>query len=497
MKLFAGIHSRSALLGYVWALAIPILQTAVLSPFYLFLDLSNAALLYVLCVVVIAIRFGPGAAAFASLVASLGFAHVFVPPHFSLEITEIPYLITAVLMLTVALLVGHLTARMKQTTDYAVLKSRESTMLYDLAQALAGAPDRSAVIEAARHFFSRLLDARDIRIHFPEDYNGEEAAASAQVRECALRREILSRPTGHGRFYAWVPLATPMSVSGVFGFEVGASAIGNPEAVKFIETAASVIAVALERAHFAEQARQTEVQHAAETLRSSILAALSHDLRTPLTALVGMADTVALGKISPERQRHMLEGIRTQALSISQQMTKLLDMARLSAGELELKRDWQPIDEVVGATLQLVKAQWKDREITLDLPADLPPVNIDAVLFERVLWNLIENAVKYAPDDAPIEVFARTVGDEMEITVCDAGPGLAPESLERIFDRFQRGRDESDVPGIGLGLSIAKTIVSAHGGSLTAHHRSGGGSCFRIGLPLGTPPCFDAPESAA
>ncbi|MDR1994541.1 ATP-binding protein [Azonexus sp.] len=497
MKFPANTALRPLLIGYFWALVAPLLETVVLSPFYRTLDLSNAALLYVLGVVVVAIRFGPGAAALASLIASLCFAHVFVPPHFSLAITEPANLVTALLMLSVALLVGHMTARMKRTADYAVQRSREHAMLYDLGQGLAGAPDRQAVIAAARDFYIRLLDASNIHIYLPEDYQDEQADISKQVRECAERREIISRPAGNDRFHALVPLATPMGVSGVFSFEVGSRRLGSQDAVQFIETAASVVAVALERAHYAEHARRSELQNASESLRSSILAALSHDLRTPLTALVGMAETVSLGKISPERQRHMLEGIRDRALSISQQMTKLLDMAKLSAGKLELNTAWQPIDEVVGATLQLVKAQWKEREITVDLPSDLPPVNIDAVLVERVLWNLIENAIKYAPTETPIEMRADRVGETMEIEVCDAGPGLAPETMDRIFDRFQRGKAESNLPGIGLGLSIAKTIIVAHGGSLSAHNRSGGGSCFRIVLPLGTPPCFDTAEAAS
>jgi two-component system sensor histidine kinase KdpD len=197
-----------------------------------------------------------------------------------------------------------------------------------------------------------------------------------------------------------------------------------------------------------------------------------------------MADTIALGKLSPERQRYMLDGIRNQAMSINQQMSKLLDMAKLSAGKLELQTEWQPIDEVLGAALQLVKAQWKDREITVDLPPRLPPIRIDAVLIERVLWNLLENAIKYAPTDSPIEVTVRRNEQELELAVADAGPGLSEAQQENVFELFQRGRSESDIPGLGLGLAIARTIMAAHGGSITAHNRSGGGACFRLRFPL-------------
>lgn len=494
--------------GYLWALLAPLTGTVLLSPFHNIIGLSNAALLYMLCVVVVAIRFGRGPAVFTSLIGSLSFAYVFVPPYFSLAITEINYLLTALIMLAVALLVGHLTARLKQHRDYALKKSRENAILYDLAQELAGTSGRLAVVDAANRFFSRLLDARRTHLHFPTDYRDSEpeplsattpATAStvppALLRLCAERREFLSRPTAPGESVVLLPLANQNETLGVLSFEVAGPALGNADALKFVETAASVLAVALARSELAERMHLAEVKHTSESLRSSILAALSHDLRTPVTALVGMADTIALGKLSPERQRYMLDGIRTQAMSINQQMSKLLDMAKLSAGKLELRTEWQPIDEVLGATLQLIKAQWKDREITVDLPAALPPIRIDAVLIERVLWNLLENAIKYAPADSPIEITVRHSGHELELAVADAGPGLSAAQQENVFELFQRGRSESDIPGLGLGLAIARTIMTAHGGRITAHNRSGGGACFRVHFPLEQAPAL--PEADA
>lgn len=209
-----------------------------------------------------------------------------------------------------------------------------------------------------------------------------------------------------------------------------------------------------------------------------------------MTALVGMAETVALGKVPAERQKPLLEAIRNQALSIGQQMTNLLDMAKLSAGKFELNTDWQPIEEVLGATLQQAESHWPARKIHVTLAPDLPPVNIDAVLIERVLWNLIENAIKYAPADTTIEISAKPSEAQIRIEVCDRGPGIDHERREQLFELFQRGKTESGIPGVGLGLSIAKTIVEAHGGSISARNREGGGSCFTIQLPVGNPPVF-------
>lgn len=485
-----------AMAGHLWAVLVISSGSLLLSPARAFLDLSNVALLYVLAVVIIAVRFGRSPAIAAALFGSLSFAYVFVPPHFSLAITETQYLLSAVIMLVVAILVGHLTSRLKQHADFASRKTGESAELYGFAQALAGALTRDEVIQSASRFLEASVQAQDIRVITPSEMDQEldPLTKPALVRQCAEKKMFISSPTRDGHSYAYVLLNAASGTQGVLRFKTALAGVSSDAAVEYIETAASVLAVALERSHFAEIARATEIKHAAESLRSSVLSALSHDLRTPLTALVGMVDTVVLGKVSPERQKTLLEAIRNQALSISRQMTNLLEMARLSAGKLELKTAWQPVDEVLGATLQQVRAQWKDREITVDVSAELPPINIDAVLIERVLWNLIENAIKYAPADTPIEIAARQLAGDVELSICDSGPGIPAEAIDKIFDLFQRGRVESDVPGIGLGLSIAKTIVEAHGGNITARNRFGGGSCFRIRLPVGTPPDFDEME---
>ncbi|MBW7900297.1 MAG: PAS domain-containing sensor histidine kinase [Rhodocyclaceae bacterium] len=481
--------------GYLWASLGTLAGTLALSPARTSFDLSNVALLYVLAVVVVAASFGRGPAVAAAVLASLCFAYVFVPPDFSLAITEAQYLLSAIIMPVVAVIVGHLTSRLKQQAELAGRKTAESTSLYSFARQLAGAATPGAVVEATGEFLARSFDARQVRVFFPDEF----ASAAGEVKpallaQCAAHNAFLSCPSGKGRFQALLPLTAASGVQGVLVFDVDAAALSTQDAVEYVETVASVLAVALERSHFAERARETEVMHAAESLRNSILSALSHDLRTPLTALVGMAEAVALGKATPERQKHMLEAIRNQAVSISRQTTNLLDMARLSAGRLRLNTAWQPVEEVLGATLQQVRTQWKARELRVDVAKDLPPINIDAVLIERVLWNLVENAMKYAPAEAPIEILVRRAADRLEIAVCDAGPGLPAEHMERIFDLFQRGRAESDIPGLGLGLAIARTIVDAHGGGIAAENREGGGTCFRIGLPIGDPPNFDDME---
>lgn len=488
---FARVVQEKPLLGYLWAFLGTSLGTALLSPVRAAIDLSNVALLYVLAVVVMAVSFGRWPAVVTALYSALSFAYVFVPPHFSLAITEIQYLLAALIMLLVALIVGHLTSRLKRQVDESQRRSQSSRTLYLLAKELAGAQTPEAVLHSATEFLEQSLPARLVHLIRPDEFAGVTAPANpALLQQCLERRQLLSRPTSDGCFYAVLPLIAASGVQGVLGVEVRAVVLGSLDAVEHLETVASVISVALERSNYVAIAQETEVKHAAEALRSSILSALSHDLRTPLTALVGMADTVVLGKIGPEKQLRMLEAIRTQAMSISRQMTNLLDMARLSAGKLPLNTAWQPIEEVLGATLQQVRLQWKERKLELELERDLPPVKIDAVLMERVLWNLLENAIKYAPAEQAIEIGVRQRDGQMEILICDRGPGIPAEQVAKIFETFQRGRQESEITGVGLGLSIARTIVEAHGGKLDYLPRQGGGSCFKVCLIIGQPPVF-------
>lgn len=485
-------------IGYMWAVLGTTLGSLALSPLHKLVDLSNIALLYVLAVVMVAVTYGRGPAVVSALLSSLCYAYFFVPPHFSLAITEAQYLLATAIMLVVALMVSHLTSRLKQHADYANQKSLESTKLYELSQALAGAMTPSAVIALASQFFIDSLQARQVKVFAPSEFDTVSGPITpALLMQCVERGQLLSRPMGSGIFYSVMPLNAASGVQGVLGLEIEASALNSEQAIEYIETVASVVAVAMERSFFAAKARETEVKHAAETLRSSILSALSHDLRTPLTALVGMAEAVAMGKAPAERQKPMLEAIRNQALSISQQMTNLLDMAKLSAGKFELNTDWQPIEEVIGVTLQQVESQWHSLDIRVALESNLPPLNIDAVLIERVLWNLIENAIKYSPTATPVEVSVKRSDDHIVIDVCDRGPGIDQSRQEQLFELFQRGQSESGVPGVGLGLSIAKTIVEAHGGRISVRNREGGGSCFRIQLPEGNPPVFTAVDDLA
>lgn len=479
--------------NYLSALLLSLALTLCLLPLQGDLDLSNAALLYVLAVVIVGCRYGRGPAIFSALLSALLYAHIFVPPLFSLAITEAQYLLAALVMLVVALLVGHLTASLKAQTEQVLARERQTRALYDLARSLTASLSPAEVESVSQRFLANTLRAINIRILRDEEILLPAAPLTKALLQSAMvGRHLLSSTGSHPAYSLMlVPLMASANTPCVLVCEIPVALAGQPMTRALLETAASVITVALERTYAVEVARETELRRSTESLRNTILAALSHDLRTPLTVMVGLADALTLGKASVERERSMLSALRAQALAINQLVTNLLDMARLRSGSIELNEEWQPIDEVIGATLQLVRAQWRDREISVDIAANLPPLRFDAVLVERVLWNLLENAIKYSPTDTQVELIVRQIGIWVDVMICDWGPGLPTVGSEELFGMFKRGQAESCIPGVGLGLAIARGFAEAHGGQILAENRLGGGACFRLRLPIGSPPNLD------
>ena len=246
--------------------------------------------------------------------------------------------------------------------------------------------------------------------------------------------------------------------------------------------------------HYVEVAQAALVNMASERLRNSLLAALSHDLRTPLTALVGLSESLLRGEALPEAPRALAQSLHDEAVRMGTLVANLLDMARIESGEVRFNLEWQALEEVVGSALRACGAVLRNHSVAVRLPSDLPLVKFDAVLIERVLCNLAENAAKYTPGGSRIEIAASRRGAWIDVMVYDDGPGLRPGSEEAIFEKFTRGERESALPGVGLGLAICRAIVEAHGGTIRACDSPLGGAGFVFSLPAGTPPAFDMPS---
>ena len=499
--------------GHVWAVVAAVAVTLVATPLSGVLEEVNIVMLFLLGVVGIAMRFGRGPAALAALLDVAAFDFFFVTPRWSFAISDVQYLVTFAVMLAVGLLVGQLTAGLRFTARVSASRERRAQSLFELTRELSGALERQqvAALGAAavqRHFggAARVLvaDAADRLVPpepLPEGFDmGVAEWAFAQGRSAGLGTATLAAQPWH-----CVPLAAPMRVRGVLALRPARPRwLRIPEQARQLETLARQIAIALERVHYVEVAQRAVVEMESESLRNTLLAAISHDVRTPLTALVGLADslqapeTETAGSPADRARAETARAIVAQARALHALVGNLLDMARLEAGggaAVALRREWQSVEEVVGAAIRVARPALGERVVATDLAPDLPLVEFDAVLMERVLVNLLENAAKYGAP--PIVIAAHATDAALVVAVRDHGPGLPPSMRGRahaLFDKFTRGQAESATPGVGLGLAICKAIVQAHGGTIAAADGAHGGAEFTLVLPRRAPPGVPEPS---
>jgi two-component system sensor histidine kinase KdpD len=486
--------------GYLFAVLTCIGIAIAAAPLRGPLDQTNIVMLFLLGVVFIAYRFGRRPAALATVLSVVLFDLFFVPPQFTMGVSDFQYLLTFAVMLTVGIVTGHLTSGLRYQLRVARYREERARSLYEMAKSLSSALTEEQVVEISDKFIESsfrakaaiLLSGDDARLR-PPLACGETPALDTAVAQWCFDKNV---PAGAGTDtlpaspQLYLPLKAPMHVRGVLVIEPHSPRqLMIPEQRRLLDTFAVLIAIALERIHFVTVAQDTLVKMESERLRNSLLAALSHDLRTPLTALVGLAETLAL-ELAAEKSVHAgkAEAIRGQTLRTGRMVNNLLEMARLQSGEVKPRKDWQSVEEIVGGALKALEPALGGRTIQLDVPADLPLVRCDAVLIERALVNLLENAAKYTPAGATIGVAAAGAGDRITIEVWDEGPGLPAGQERAIFSRFTRGQKESAVPGMGLGLSICEAIVEAHGGKIRAENRGGRGARFIITLPLDQQP---------
>ncbi|MCX5789680.1 MAG: ATP-binding protein [Elusimicrobia bacterium] len=370
--------------------------------------------------------------------------------------------------------------------------------MHALSRKLASTRGVAAILDAAVRHVAEVF-ASDVLALMPgKDGRLETRAASAQRRDLDEKERSvaqwvfdLGQPAGHGTQTLPVVDALYAPLLGGEG-SVGVLRLQPlvrerrlvPDEMLLLESFAHQIALALEVDRLQESARQAEVSAETERLRSSLLSSVSHDLRTPLAAIIGSATSLLQSgrEAAAAETRELLENILAEAERLARLVHNLIETTRLETGGVRLKKEPQSIEEVAGAALERMEKTLGDRPVKSDIPEDLPMVPLDAVLMEQVFFNLIENATRHTPAGTPIEIAARVDGDFMEVEVADRGPGLAQEDIDRVFEKFYRAK--SSGPGAGLGLAICKAVVQAHGGRIWAENRQGGGASFRFQVPL-------------
>lgn len=490
----AAHYVTSALLvGVTLALAVFLRDTT---------DLPDLVMLFLLTVMATAVWFGRGPSLLAAALGVAGYDFFLVPPFHTLSVDDRRYFLTFAMMFGVGLVMSELAGRLRRQEREATSREARTTVLYALTRDLAAtdAPSRIASI-AARHA-ADLFGAQAVILGASQEgelhtLGASSERASIDAKELGVAKWSfehgklagLGTDTLPGSHTLCAPLSAGHARLGVLALVPAASVALRTDQRAFLDVFCRQVAVALERARLSDEAKQAALRAKTEEMRSSLLSAVSHDLRTPLASITGAATSLRDDAGLPlATQRELVESIVDQAERLERLVANLLDMTRLESGGVALKRDWVPLDEMVGSALTRLEARLEARAIKVDIAQDVPLVLVDPVLFEQVFVNLLENADKYTPAGSSLEIGAWREGEHVVIEVRDHGPGLPAGAEGKVFDKFFRG-PHAGVSGAGLGLPICKGIVEAHGGSIQAMNRPGGGASFRFTIPSGgTPP---------
>jgi two-component system, OmpR family, sensor histidine kinase KdpD len=503
-----GGGSWTALRPYLWATAVcgsTTLLTHLLVPYF---DLANIVMVFLLAVVGVGVWFGRGPAVLAAFVNVAAFDYFFVQPRLSFAVSDVQYLLTFAVMLVVGLVTGQLTAGLRFQARVATHREARSRALFEAARDLSNMLTVEQAVDVAckvvgREFHAQVVvyavDAAD-RLQPPADADTAQGL-DLGTAQWALDHELpagLGTDTLAGSAWLYLPLKATMRTRGVLAVRPEEPRfLLVPEQRQQLQTFAALTAMALERVHYVDVARSATVQMESERLRNSLLSALSHDLRTPLSALVGLADTLAISQpaLGPT-QASLVAAIGERTRRMTDMVTNLLDMARIQSGAIRVRMEWQSIEEIIGSALKSTHGALGQRRVSVHIDPAVPLVECDDVLIERVLANLLENAAKYTLPQSPVEIDVRPVDGEVRVSVRDHGPGVPQGQEESIFEKFTRGDGESATPGMGLGLAICRAIVEAHRGRISVEPAGRGGATFIFTLPLGMPPSVDGADEA-
>jgi two-component system sensor histidine kinase KdpD len=474
---------------------------------------ANLIMVYLLGVMAVAVALGRGPAVVASFLSVVAFDYFFVPPRYTFAVSDTQYLVTFAVMLLASILIGTLAARLRTQALAARIGEHRSDALVRLSRELVALQDRNRIFAAVLRHLEEVFESRGVAL-LPDAAQrlgvvaGDAALLGPGAHELGVAQWAFDAGQSAGLGTTTLPasrcLHLPLRGS---GRELGVIALEPrdirslmaPDSFRLLLAFANHAALALERAALAEQAEHARVQSETERLRSGLLSSVSHDLRTPLAVITGAASTLLedTDRVDASARREMLRSIADEAARLNRLVSNLLAMTRLEAGALEVRRSWHSLEEVVGAALRRLEPLRGGRPVRVTLPPGLPLVAVDDVLLEQVVFNLLENTVKHAPSSTPIEIEGRAREHEVELSIADRGPGLAPGSEERVFEKFYRGDDSRRTGGVGLGLAICRGVVEAHGGRLRAANRPDGGAVFTFTLPLDQAAPKIEPEPAA
>ena len=468
----------------------------------------DAAMVYLLGIVVVASRAGKGPSLLATFLSVAVYDFFFIPPFYTFSVHDVRYFLTFIVMFVVAFVISRLTLRIRGQVKASRQRERRTAALYNLSRELVREREISQLSAVTIRHISELFSSKvvilvpdekgslTVTVTGPETFAPEQNELSV-AHWCFDHRQRagLGTDTLPGASALYLPLFTSSKTVGVLGILPGPPlTMFDQEQIHILESFANQIAMAIERTLLSEEAQHALLRAETEALRSTLLSSVSHDLRTPLAAITGSSTALLQEDITLDKQsrRELVQTIFEEAEHLNQIIRNVLDMTRLEAKAISVQKEWQSLEEIVGVVLNRLADKLNSRQVTTRIPAEIPLVPFDPLLIEQVLMNLLDNAIKYTPEGTPLELSAVVKGSDVVMELADRGPGIPPGDEERIFEKFVRRAAVGG--GIGLGLTICKAIVNAHGGQIWAESRPGGGSVFRFTLPIGGKPSLPEPE---
>ncbi len=473
---------------------------------------TDIAMIFLLAVVVASSRLPQRASLLACVLSIAAFDFCFVQPYYTFAVSDVHYVLTFGVMLVISLVMSRLTTRIREQAVAAREREERTGALYGMTRELAAERNAADMIRTATRHLRNTFGSDVLLFTIGDDgrLELEPAVGAPPVDEKELsialwvydHRQLAGAGTATLPATEWLylPLVASAGAVGVVGIRApDPRRFQDPVRRQLLETFSGQVAASLERVRLARASQRAKLETEAERLRTALLSSLSHDLRTPLAGIEGAASSLLQdgGAQTPNARRELAQTIVEESRRMTRLVANLLEMVRLESGALQVQKEWQPLEEVVGVALIRLDERLAGRAVTTTLPPDLPLLPIDGLLIEQVLINLIENALKYTPPGTPIDISARLGDREVIVEVADRGPGLPGGDEGRIFEKFYRARDQGHAGGAGLGLTICRGIVTAHGGRIWAENRPGGGAAFRFSLPLAGPPPSVQREGAA
>lgn len=493
-------HTRIDVRHYGWALLAVVISTCVCWAVRPITSLADHVMIYLLGILVVASRLPRAPSLVAAIVSVAALDFFFVPPFYTFAVKDAQHVVSFAVMLVVGLTVSSFTVRLRELADEARQRERRTGAIYAMSRQFVIETGVGEIASTAIRHIRELVGA-EVFILLADRSGNLQPCGGEGVWLLSAERELQAAMWVHrnGRLAGrgtdtlpsseclYIPLVGSGGHLGVLGIRMAQLTESlTPYQWQSLETFVAQTALAIERALLVERTANAQLEVESERTRGELLSAVTHDVRTPLTAINGSAQTLldADAHLSPERERELLETIRDESSRLSRLVGDLLDLTRLESGALAVRKEPCPVDEVIDSALARLEARFGRRRVTRHVPARVLVVPLDAVLFEQVLVNLIENALKYSPEGSAIEVSAHQRDGRAVFEVADEGPGLPPAALERVFERFYRASDGDRAGGTGLGLTVSRAIVRAHGGTIRASNRESRGALFTVEVPM-------------